>query len=145
MANVHEELSDGTWAVRNKGVGTTTSDGSAAGLVVVDRLSSAGYFIPSIYASDGTVGTAAVSEKIPAGSTGVFIKNTHASQSITVGFGLTAAEAESAAAVAGQYTIDGINTYYAQSQKNIGIPADAQYLALKASGASTTFNKVYGQ
>ena len=38
MANVHEQLSDGTWAVRNAGVGTTTADGSAAMLVVVDTL-----------------------------------------------------------------------------------------------------------
>lgn len=34
MANVHEQLADGSWVVRSAGRGATTSAGSPAGLVV---------------------------------------------------------------------------------------------------------------
>ena len=36
--NVHEQLSDGTWAVRSVGVGATTDSGAPAGLMVLGDL-----------------------------------------------------------------------------------------------------------
>jgi len=107
-------------------VGEKSSNGEPSGAVVAQSPPT------SSYTGDQTIGASAVPFVFATGAKGVKIKVTHATQSIRIGQGATAAEADANALLAIPMTInDGI-------QDVVRLGASASHFSLFGSGAGTT-------